>query len=157
MIKILLYLYNSILHKFLQNNSPCYELPNRSPVSFLITRLKNPKIGGDRERRDHAGPREMSSPVRVGTYAPITSKITPMLFLLVRGIVQNLHVCFSPPPINTADETEHRAEQESGGREKSIRMNYGGRDVFLEEQQTRELSSKSSLISPDVSTGAWVD
>lgn len=80
-----------------------------------------------------------------------------MLFLLVRGIVQNLHVCFSPPPTNTADETEHRAEQESGGREKSIRMNYGGRDVFLEEQQTRELSSKSSLISPDVSTGAWVD
>lgn len=25
--------------------------------------------------------------------------------------------------------------------------------MFLEEQQTRELSSKSSLISPDVSTG----
>lgn len=44
------------------------------------------------------------------------------------------------PPTNTADETEHRAEQESGGREKSIRMNYRGRDVFLEEQQTRDPS-----------------
>lgn len=90
----------------------------------------------------------MSSPVRVGTYAPITSKITPVLFLPVRGIVQNLHVCLSPPPTNTADETEHRAEQESGGREKSIRMNYRGRDVFLEEQQTRASSLWSLLTFP---------
>ena len=73
----------------------------------------------------------MSSPVRVGTSASITSKITPVLFLFIRGIAQNLHVCLA------ADEQHRDGTRKRARREKSIRMNYSarrGRDILTKER-----------------------
>lgn len=95
----------------------------------------------------------MSSPVRVGTYAPITSKITPVLFLPVRGIVQNLHVCLSPPPTNTADQHRRRNGTPCGTRKRGTREKHPNElqrtwRVLGGTANARELS----LISADVST-----
>lgn len=72
-------------------------------------------------------PRKMSSIVRVGTSASITSTITPVLFL---SIVQNLHACLSrasSPP--NRYETEQGTEQEREGREKTSEW-ITGESVF---------------------------
>lgn len=111
---------------------------------FLIAQLKNPKIGGDTERRDHAGPREMSSPVRVGTYVPITSKITPVLFLPVRGIVQNLHVCRRPTPPTKRNTARNK---KAGDARKA--SEWITEDVTCSWRNSRRAIS---LISADVST-----
>lgn len=93
----------------------------------------------------------MWSAVRVGTHAPITSKITPRRFS-----------CPSVGSCKTCTcaclrrfETEHRAEQESGGREKSIRMNYRGRETSL--RGATNTAGRSSMTFPRGSLWTRID